>query len=113
MSNLHFVAAEEYKRRVIQLGEQPDRVFLVGGLGIDSIKRIDFLDKLVLEKSLNFKFGQKNLLITFHPVTLEKGLANEQMVALLEALEMLTHTNLIFTLSNADMEMSKIKTGIN
>jgi len=59
MSHLHFVAAEDYRRRVIQLGEQPERVFLVGGLGIDAIQRITLLDRTALETSLNFKLGRK------------------------------------------------------
>lgn len=102
MAHLHFVAAEEYRRRVIQLGEQPDRVFLVGGLGIDAIKRIALLDKTALEDSLDFKFADRSLLITFHPVTLEKKSSGQQMQELLKALDQLTGTNLIFTMSNAD-----------
>ncbi len=102
MSHLHFVAAEDYRRRVIQLGEQPDRVFLVGGLGIDAIKRAELLDRTALETSLNFKLGCKNLLITFHPVTLEGASSQHQMSELLTALGELTDTNLIFTMPNAD-----------
>jgi GDP/UDP-N,N'-diacetylbacillosamine 2-epimerase (hydrolysing) len=63
MSHLHFVAAEEYRKRVIQLGEQPDRVFLVGGLGIDNIKKLALLDRPALEESLGFRLGEKNLLV--------------------------------------------------
>lgn len=104
MSHLHFVAAEEYRQRVIQLGEQPERVFLVGGLGIDSIKRLKLLDRAELEASLDFKLGQKNLLITFHPVTLERATAVDQMEELLAALAELKNTQLIFTLPNADTD---------
>jgi GDP/UDP-N,N'-diacetylbacillosamine 2-epimerase (hydrolysing) len=102
MSHLHFVAAEAYQQRVIQLGEQPDRVFLVGGLGIDNIKRLQLLDRATLEASLDFKLGPKNLLITFHPVTLETATAEKQMAELLAALADLKDTQLIFTLPNAD-----------
>lgn len=102
MSHLHFVAAEDYRRRVIQLGEQPDRVFLVGGLGIDAIKRATLLDRETLEASLDFKFGSRNLLITFHPVTLEGLSSGQQMAELLAALDDLDGTHLIFTLPNAD-----------
>jgi len=103
MSHLHFVAAEEYRRRVIQLGEQPDRVFLVGGLGIDAIKRIKLLDREALEESLGFKFGPRNLLITFHPVTLEGQISSgQQMAELLAALGELDDTHLLFTMPNAD-----------
>lgn len=104
MSHLHFVAAEEYRQRVIQLGEQPDRVFLVGGLGIDGIKRLKLLDRTELEHSLGFKLGQKNLLITFHPVTLEDSTADDQMTELLAALAGLDDTQLIFTMPNADTD---------
>ena len=104
MSHLHFVAAEPYRQRVIQLGEDPDRVFLVGGLGIDNIKRLQLLDRASLETSLDFKLGVKNLLITFHPVTLEKASAANQMHELLIVLGQLKDTQLIFTLPNADTD---------
>jgi GDP/UDP-N,N'-diacetylbacillosamine 2-epimerase (hydrolysing) len=104
MSHLHFVAAEEYRQRVIQLGEQPERVLLVGGLGIDNIKGLKLLDRSKLEASLNFKLGQKSLLITFHPVTFEASTSAEQMVQLLASLEALKCTQLIFTMPNADTE---------
>jgi GDP/UDP-N,N'-diacetylbacillosamine 2-epimerase (hydrolysing) len=102
MSHLHFVAAEEYRQRVIQLGERPERVFLVGGLGIDNIKRLRLLGRSELEDALDFKLGPKNLLITFHPVTLELSTGVEQMAELLMALEDMQDTQLIFTLPNAD-----------
>lgn len=103
MSHLHFVAAQEYRQRVIQLGEHPDRVFLVGGLGIDAIKRTALLDREALEASLDFRLGAKNLLITFHPVTLESQSSAQQMAELLAALGQLDDdTHLIFTMPNAD-----------
>lgn len=103
MSHLHFVAAEEYRQRVIQLGETPARVFNVGGMGIDAIKRIDLLNRRELEQALDFQFGKKNLLITFHPVTLEGGESSSgQMAELLRALNELQDTRLIFTMPNAD-----------
>ena len=104
MSHLHFVAAEEYRQRVIQLGEQPERVFLVGGLGIDNIKRLKLLDRAELEASIDFQLGAKNLLITFHPVTLETSTAENQMTELLAALSELKDTQLIFTMPNADTD---------
>jgi GDP/UDP-N,N'-diacetylbacillosamine 2-epimerase (hydrolysing) len=108
LSHLHFVAAEEYRQRVIQLGEQPDRVFLVGGLGIDNIKRLSLLDRKQLELSIDFSFKKKNLLITFHPVTLEKETATDQMAELFSALSELQDTGLIFTLPNADTDGRKL-----
>lgn len=102
MSHLHFVAADEYRQRVIQLGESPDRVFNVGGLGIDAIKRIKLLSKEELEASLDFKFQARNLLVTFHPATLDSGSSAQQMQELLSALHELKDTGLIFTMPNAD-----------
>lgn len=104
MSHLHFVAAEEYRQRVIQLGEQPERVFLVGGLGVDNINRLELLDRAALETALDLKLGKKNLLITFHPVTLETSTSTEQMAELLAALSTLADTQLIFTMPNADTD---------
>ena len=102
MSHLHFVAAEPYRQRVIQLGEPPERVFLVGGLGIDNIKRLKLLDRAELERALDFKLGPRNLLITFHPVTLENATAAAQMAELLAALAGQKDTHIIITLPNAD-----------
>lgn len=104
MAHLHFVAANEYRQRVLQLGEQPENVFLVGGLGIDSINRITILSRPELEDSLGVKLGHRNLLVTFHPVTLERNVAKEQMNELFKALSDLESTKLIFTLPNADTE---------
>ena len=104
MSHLHFVAAEEYRRRVVQLGESPDRVFLVGGLGIENIKKLELLDRAALEDALDFKLGPKNLLVTFHPVTLERSTAGQQMAELLAALDALEEVHLIFTMPNADTD---------
>jgi GDP/UDP-N,N'-diacetylbacillosamine 2-epimerase (hydrolysing) len=108
MAHLHFVAAEEYRDRVIQLGEQPDRVFLVGGLGVDAIKRLELMDRDQLEDFLGFPLGQRSLLITFHPVTLEQGSAANQMAELLAALARERDTTLIFTMPNADTENRRI-----
>lgn len=104
MSHLHFTAAEEYRQRVIQLGEQPDCVFMVGDPGIDNISHLKLLDRRELEVSLDFKLGKKNLLITFHPVTLETATAADQMAELLAALAELQDTQLIFTMPNADTD---------
>ncbi len=104
MSHLHFVATEEYRKRVIQLGEHPDRVFLVGGLGLDNIKNLALMDRATLEASLQFELGPRNLLVTFHPVTLEEATSSQQMAELLAVLELLTDTHIIFTTPNADTD---------
>jgi GDP/UDP-N,N'-diacetylbacillosamine 2-epimerase (hydrolysing) len=104
MSHLHFVASENYYHRVIQLGERPETVFMVGGLGVDNIKRMKLVSRATLEASFGFKFAKKNLLITFHPTTLEKSTASNQMLELLAALDDLREIQLIFTLPNADTD---------
>jgi GDP/UDP-N,N'-diacetylbacillosamine 2-epimerase (hydrolysing) len=108
MSHLHFVGADEYRNRVIQLGESPERVFMVGGLGVDAIKRTKLLTRTAVEKALGFSFGKRNLLITFHPVTLEEATSELQMIELLTALNKLKQTNLIFTMPNSDTGNSKL-----
>jgi GDP/UDP-N,N'-diacetylbacillosamine 2-epimerase (hydrolysing) len=102
MSHLHFTATEEYRNRVIQLGEQPERVFNVGGTGVDNIVRLELMDRQAFEESISFKLGRKNLLITFHPVTLEYATSKEQFYNLLRALDEMHETHLIFTKANAD-----------
>lgn len=102
MSHLHFTATKEYRNRVIQLGEQPERVFMVGAAGIDNIKRLHLLSRKALEKSIGFNLAKRNLLITFHPVTLENATAEEQFNNLLLALGKLKETHLFFTKANAD-----------
>ncbi len=104
MSHLHFVAAEEYRKRVIQLGESPSRVFKVGGLGIENIKRLKLLSKEEFEKSIHFKLTEKNILVTFHPVTLERLTARDQFTELLKAIDCLENTNVIFTKANSDTD---------
>ena len=104
MSHLHFTATEEYKNRVIQLGEHPNRVFNVGGMGIENIKRLKLLSKEEFEKSIDFKLNKKNILVTFHPVTLENSTAKEQFQELLDAIDELEETNIIFTKANSDTD---------
>ena len=93
MSHLHFVAAEEYRQRVIQLGEQPDRVFLVGGLGIDNIKRLKLLDRTELEASLGFQArAARTCWSRFIRSRWRRRTAAEQMAELLAALAELQDT---------------------
>ncbi len=113
MSQLHFVAAGPYRDRVIQLGEDPLSVHLVGGLGIDSIKNISCLSKAELETALDITFAKRSLLVTFHPVTLEPEQCQTQMTELLRALGPLIDTTLIFTMPNADSGGREIMSLIN
>ncbi|HIP55894.1 MAG TPA: UDP-N-acetylglucosamine 2-epimerase (hydrolyzing) [Arcobacter sp.] len=104
MSHLHFTATNEYKNRVIQLGEEPNKVFNVGGLGIDNIKKLKLLNKADFEKSIDFKLNKKNILVTFHPVTLETATASQQFQNLLDVIDELKDTNIIFTKANSDTD---------
>lgn len=103
MSHLHMVAAEPYRQRVIQLGEDPARVFTVGGLGVDGVRRVRLLSREELQRSLDFEWRRRNLIVTFHPVTLEEDAGLGQFEALLEALhELGDDVGLVFTGANAD-----------
>lgn len=102
MSYLHFTSCEAYRKRVIQLGEAPNRVFNVGALGIENIKYQKRLSLEELEDSLNFKLSGRFAVITFHPVTLEDNTAEEEFNQLLEALDCLPNLKVIFTKANAD-----------
>ena len=103
LSQIHFVANKIYKKRVIQLGENP-KVFNVGGMGVDSIKATSTFSKSELEKILNIKFSEKNLLINFHPETLNKNSAKIQTEELLSSLKNLKNTSLFFTMPGAENE---------
>ena len=104
MSRLHFVAAEPYRIRVIQLGEHPDTVFNVGALGIENIKRLHLLDRSQLEQSINFELGTTCFLVTYHPATLGTVEPAVAMQALLDALDLFPDTKIIFTRPNSDTD---------
>ena len=104
MSQLHFTAAEEYSKRVIQLGENPSKVFTVGGMGVENIKRLTLFAKEEFEKLIDFKLNIKNILVTFHPVTLEKNTSKKQFSEILESIDDLKNTNIIFTKTNSDTD---------
>lgn len=104
MSHLHFVATEEYRQRVIQLGEDSMRVFNCGAPGLDNIHNLHLLAKDEFERDIGFELGKRNLLVTFHPVTLERNTAKDQFQQLLFALDDLSDTRIIFTKANADTD---------
>lgn len=112
MSSIHFVATEEYKRRVIQLGEDKNKVFNVGGLGADIVKHSDLFEKEYLEDFLNFKFKSKNILITFHPETLNLNHTECQIDNLLFSLGNFDNIGFIFTMPNADNRSKTIDSKI-
>ena len=103
MSHIHFVANAEYGRRVIQLGESPERVFNVGGLGVESIFGMKTYLKSELEESMGYRFQDRNLVVTFHPATLENDTSEVQLRELFLALDHFPEIGLIFTLPNADV----------
>ena len=104
MSYLHFTSTAEYRKRVVQLGENPERVFNVGAIGLDNIKNLQLLTKEQIEKSLNFKFGNKNILFTYHPTTLNSDQLKQEVDEIFKALEELVKIGykIIITKSNAD-----------
>lgn len=104
MSYWHFTSTEVYRKRVIQLGEDPKRVYNVGAIGIDSIKNLKLLSKSELEDFFKIEIKEKALMITYHPVTLETNSAENEFSQILKALESLENTTLIFTHANSDKD---------
>lgn len=102
MSYLHFPACESYRRRIIQLGEAPERVFNFGDVGVEAIRRMKKMTKEELEASLNFSLDRPYLCVTFHPATLSEEDAGVQMRELLEAVDAYPEMKFIFTKANAD-----------
>lgn len=101
MSSLHFTSCEEYRHRVIQMGEQPSRVFNVGSLGVENIKAVPLMGKEELETSLDFKIEGQTILVTYHPVTLGSNSAKD-IHEFLDALEEFKDLKVIFTMPNSD-----------
>lgn len=101
-SHLHFTATEVYRKRVIQLGEQPERVYNVGAIGLDSIKNLRLMTRQEFEASIDFVLAKRNVLVTYHPVTLEAENPREVFQNVLNVLDELEETNVIFTHANSD-----------
>ncbi|WP_312857305.1 UDP-N-acetylglucosamine 2-epimerase [Neobacillus endophyticus] len=104
MSYLHFTSSDVYRKRVIQLGEDPSRVFNVGALGVENILKTPLLNKYELEQSINFLLDKPYALVTFHPVTKENNTAFEQTEQLLNAIDSFKDIKFIFTKANADAD---------
>lgn len=102
LSHIHFASTEEYRKRIIQLGENPKYVFNVGAIGIDNIKNLALLNRKELEKELDIKFRKNNYQVTFHPETLTLGDTEKQFEILLSAIEEHPDSLFIFTKANAD-----------
>ena len=108
MSHLHFTATEEYRNRVVQLGEEQKNVFNVGALGVENITKIKLMNLKELEHSIGFKLRSKNLMITFHPSTLEDESSEDQINSLLNALNEFPDIGLILTYPNSDSDGREI-----
>lgn len=108
MSYLHFTSTEIYKKRVIQLGEDPERVFAVGALGIENINKVKLFDRDKFSKETGFIFNKYNFLVTFHPATLDGAIVSQQLEDLLRGIKTLKNSSFIFTMANADTNGKKI-----
>jgi GDP/UDP-N,N'-diacetylbacillosamine 2-epimerase (hydrolysing) len=104
MSHLHFTSTEQYRQRVIQLGEDPDRVFNVGAIGLDNVKSLALLSKEQLENELNITFQKHNYIVAFHPETLSDITVEEQFNNLLDVIKDQKDSFFIFTKANADTD---------
>lgn len=113
MSHLHFPSTEEYRKRVIQLGEQPDRVFNVGALGVENIKKLPLMSKEEIEKEIDFKIDSNTFLVTYHPVTLGNRTAKDDIDDFIAALEERKDLRIIFTMPNSDTGSQAIVDAIN
>ena len=112
MSSLHFTSTEEYRRRVIQLGEQPDRVFYVGAIGVENLKRVSLMSKQDLEVSLNFTFSGEIVMVTYHPVTLGNRSTKDEIDDFLLALDAFPTLKVLFTMPNSDQGGEVIRQAI-
>lgn len=104
MAHIHFCSTDIYRKRIIQLGENPNNVFNVGALGVENINRLELLNKKDFEKTIGRSLGGKSAIITFHPVTLDKKPSKKHFSNLLEALDNYKDIFLIFTYSNSDRD---------
>jgi len=112
MSSLHFVAAEDYARRVVQLGEQPSSVFNVGSLGVESALASEILNNSDLSKALNVELKSPILLVTYHPTTRSTMSVTEEIDQVLSALENFSYCTIVFTGVNADPGNAEVSTRI-
>lgn len=113
MSQFHFSAAEEYRERIIQMGENPELVFNVGSTGLDNIRNLELAGIPELENELGFRLGDLNFLVTFHPVTLEPEASGNSIDQLLKALDQFPQAHVIFTSTNADTGGRIVRTRID
>lgn len=108
MSYLHFPSTEVYRKRIIQLGEEPERVFNVGALGIENVNKISRMSQQDLSESIEFDFTKPYVLVTYHPVTQEKTPVERQIRELFDAIERFPQYQYLITKANADVGGTKI-----
>ena len=113
MSHLHFTSTQEYRNRVIQLGEEPERVFYVGALGVENIKKLPLMSREEIEKEVNFKLDNHTILVTYHPVTLGNHTAEQDIKEFVAALEERKGLRVFFTMPNSDTGAQAIVDSIN
>lgn len=113
MSHLHFTSTREYRNRVIQLGEEPERVFYVGALGVENIKKLPLMSKEEIEKEVKFKLDNQTILVTYHPVTLGSHTAEQDIKEFVAALEERKDLRVFFTMPNSDTGAQAIVDAIN
>lgn len=112
MSSLHFTSTEEYRKRVIQLGENPDRVFCVGAIGVENLKCVPLLEKASLEASLGFSLDENTVMVTYHPVTLGDRTSEDEIRDFLRALDVFPDVKVLFTMPNSDQGGEAIRQAI-
>ena len=113
MSHLHFASTEAYRKRIIQLGEQPDHVFYTGAVGVENVKRLPLMSKEEIEKEIDFKIDKNTILVTYHPVTLGNRTAKDDIDDFISALEERKDLRVIFTMPNSDTGSQFIVEAVN
>ena len=113
MSHLHFASTQDYRRRIIQLGEQPDTVWYVGAIGVENIKKLPLMRKEEIEESINFKLDENTVLVTYHPVTLGAHTAEHDIKEFIAALEERKDLRIVFTMPNSDTGAQAIVDAVN
>ena len=113
MSHLHFASTEAYRKRIIQLGEQPERVFYTGALGVENIKKLHLMEKDEIEREIGFEMDDRTILVTYHPATLGNRSAKADIDDFIAALEERDDLRVIFTMPNSDTGGQLIVDAIN
>ena len=113
MSHLHFPSIEPYRKRIIQMGEDPERVFTVGAIGVENIKRIPLLSKEETEQSIGFALDKNTILVTYHPVTLGPDSMKRDIDDFISVLDDNKYLRIIFTMPNSDNGSEVIVDAIN